>query len=92
MFQSSWGSTPNNTNQQQQQPQPTNAFGQPGGFGSAGMLQFHRPKEITYHLYSGFGGGTGAFAQPQQPQANPIFGNIGTQATPATTSGFGRCF
>ncbi|KAK0461765.1 nucleoporin autopeptidase-domain-containing protein [Desarmillaria tabescens] len=60
---------------QQQQPQSTgSAFGQPA-FGQ-----------------SAFGSGTGAFGQnqqqPQQPQVNPMFGNLATPST-NTSSGFG---
>ncbi|KAG6861841.1 hypothetical protein C0995_011138 [Termitomyces sp. Mi166 len=60
--------------QNQQQQQQTGAFGQPaGGFGT-----------------SAFGNaGTSAFGQPaQQPQANPMFGNLGAPAT-NTNTGFG---
>ncbi|GLB34108.1 putative nucleoporin autopeptidase [Lyophyllum shimeji] len=69
---SSWTNPQQN---QQQQQQPTGAFGQPSGFGT-----------------SAFGStGTGAFGQPQQqqPQANPMFGNLGGTTTNAGTPGFG---
>ncbi|KAG5719986.1 Nucleoporin [Termitomyces sp. T112] len=59
---------------QQQQQQQTSAFGQPAsGFGT-----------------SAFGNtGTSAFGQPaQQPQANPMFGNLGAPAA-NTNTGFG---
>ncbi|KAJ7167699.1 nucleoporin autopeptidase-domain-containing protein, partial [Mycena filopes] len=59
------GSSWGNNNQQQQQPQPS-TFGQPSAFGT-----------------SAFGGGTtGAFGQTQQqPQANPMFGNLGASTS-----------
>ncbi|KAI0941177.1 hypothetical protein AcV7_002815 [Taiwanofungus camphoratus] len=63
-----------NPPQNQQQQQP-NAFGQPSGFGSGAF-------------------GSGAFGQPQQPQqqpqANPMFGNLGsTPSTNTNPSAFG---
>ncbi|RDB20120.1 hypothetical protein Hypma_012839 [Hypsizygus marmoreus] len=61
-------------NQPQQQQQP-GAFGQPAGFGA-----------------SAFGSaGTGTFGQQpaQQPQANPMFGNLGGTTTQSTGTGFG---
>ncbi|KAK7470253.1 hypothetical protein VKT23_001687 [Stygiomarasmius scandens] len=61
-------------NQQNQQQQP-GAFGQPNTFGST---------------TTGFGSGsTSAFGQPQQPPANPMFGNLGGTGTTPGTSGFG---
>ncbi|KAH7926776.1 hypothetical protein BV22DRAFT_1111472 [Leucogyrophana mollusca] len=61
--QSSWAN-PAQNQQQQQQQQGGSAFGQPNTFGSGGA----------------FGATTGAFGQPQQqqPQANPMFGGLGT--------------
>ncbi|KAF7432733.1 hypothetical protein PC9H_004676 [Pleurotus ostreatus] len=61
-------------NQQQQQPAGGSAFGQPNAFGNTG----------------GAFGSTGAFGQPQQqPQANPMFGNLGGSTNTASPSGFG---
>ncbi|KAH7909456.1 nucleoporin autopeptidase-domain-containing protein [Hygrophoropsis aurantiaca] len=59
---------------QQQQQQPGSAFGQPNTFGAGGA----------------FGNAAGAFGQPQQqqPQANPMFGGLGT-STNSGTSAFG---
>ncbi|KAF9464823.1 nucleoporin autopeptidase-domain-containing protein [Collybia nuda] len=60
--------------QNQQQPQQTSAFGQPTGFGTGAF------------------GSTGAFGQTpqQQPQANPMFGNLGgTPSTTTANAGFG---
>ncbi|THV08192.1 hypothetical protein K435DRAFT_2846 [Dendrothele bispora CBS 962.96] len=62
-------------NQQQQQQQQPSAFGQPSTFGSTGFG----------------GGGTSAFGQPQQQQANPMFGNLGGAGTNPGASGFGKC-
>ncbi|KAL1944102.1 hypothetical protein VTO73DRAFT_3287 [Trametes versicolor] len=77
MFGSSWANPQQNQQNQQGQQQPS-AFGQPSGFGGTGA----------------FGSG-GAFGQPQppqqqQPQANPMFGNLGGGTnTGSTGTGFG---
>jgi nuclear pore complex protein Nup98-Nup96 len=86
MFTSSWGQQ--SQQQQQQQPQQqTGAFGQPTGFGATtnnnGEFSF-----LTHHrVYKPHGafGSTSAFSQPQQqqPQVNPMFGNIGAPSTSA---------
>ncbi|KAG6828653.1 hypothetical protein H0H92_007122 [Tricholoma furcatifolium] len=76
MFNSAVTSSWANPQQNQQQQQPS-AFGQPAS---------------AFGAPSAFGSaGTGAFgqAQPaQQPQANPMFGNLSAPA-PATNTGFG---
>ncbi|KAJ7044857.1 nucleoporin autopeptidase-domain-containing protein [Mycena alexandri] len=73
-----FSSTWGNNNQQAQQPQPS-TFGQPSAFGAPA-----------------FGGGTtGAFGQPQpqqQPQANPMFGNLNASTSNNTGGGFGTRF
>ncbi|KAI0082551.1 hypothetical protein K474DRAFT_1688085 [Panus rudis PR-1116 ss-1] len=69
---STWGQSQQN----QQQPQGTTAFGQPAATPAFGAGT------------GAFGSG-GAFGQPQQPQqqANPMFG--GAAANPAPATGFG---
>ncbi|KAL4245762.1 nucleoporin GLFG family protein [Abortiporus biennis] len=74
---STWGQ-PQQNQQQNQQQQGTSAFGQPAssGFGSGAF---------------GSGGAFGQQQPQQQPQANPMFGNLGagTSTAGAGTSGFG---
>ncbi|PPR02637.1 hypothetical protein CVT24_002120 [Panaeolus cyanescens] len=68
-----FGSSWANQNQNQQQQQ-TSTFGQPAAFGSTTNNAF---------------GTTNTFGQPQQqPQVNPMFGNLGAPAA-GTTTGFG---
>jgi nuclear pore complex protein Nup98-Nup96 len=91
-FQSSWGNTPQN---QQQQQQP-NAFGQPSGFGTSGESSRDKPSNTTSNLHVAFGG-TSAFGQNQQqpqpqPAANPMFGNLGGTPNTNTGAGFGAFF
>lgn len=90
---STWGS-----NQQNQQQQPS-AFGQPTGFGSGGKSLKHDSFRAPFQPDSfvtrpAFGSTPSAFGQPQQqPQANPMFGNLGGASTTGTTgTGFGASY
>lgn len=77
--QSSWA----NPQQNQQNPQQSgSAFGQPSAFGTGGGKQV-----ICLHGVFAPINPLTAFGQPQQPQANPMFGNLGTSTT--GTSAFG---
>jgi nuclear pore complex protein Nup98-Nup96 len=87
-FQSTWGNT-----QQNQQQQP-NAFGQPSGFGTSGTSSRDKPSNTILNLHVAFGGSS-AFGQnqQQQPAANPMFGNLGgTPNTNTGTAGFGAFY
>ena len=89
-FQSTWGNT--QQNQQQQQP---NAFGQPSGFGTSGESSRDKPSNMMLNLHAAFGGSSafGQNQQQQQPAANPMFGNLGgTPNTNTGTTGFGAFF
>ena len=88
MFTSSWGQQNQQQQQQQQQPQQqTGAFGQPTGFGATttnGEFSFSDSPTAFINPLGAFGS-TSAFSQPQQqqPQVNPMFGNIGAPSTSA---------
>ncbi|KAH0839780.1 nucleoporin autopeptidase-domain-containing protein [Lanmaoa asiatica] len=81
--QSSWA----NPQQNQQQTQGS-AFGQPSAFGSGGKTSHLQPCSFrTIKPPSTAFGSTNAFGQPQQPAANPMFGNLGTSNTGTPTFG-----
>ncbi|KAH9482342.1 Nucleoporin nup189 [Psilocybe cubensis] len=74
MFGSTWGT-------QNTQPQQASAFGQPSAFGAAA------PATNAFGSTSAFG--QTQPQQGQQPQVNPMFGNITTPSSNTNTGAFG---
>lgn len=99
MFTSGWGNQNQNQQQQQQQPQQQQpqpgAFGQPNAFGTntgtSGKSLSLCAKRLAFNQSTGFGATAFGQQQPQQPQVNPMFGNLQNPAPSGQSGGFGTC-
>ncbi|KAJ7068811.1 nucleoporin autopeptidase-domain-containing protein [Mycena amicta] len=87
MFGSTWGNN-QQTQQQQPQQQQSSVFGQPSAFGQSGTSST-TPAHSPADNRPAFGGGTGAFGQPQQQQPQPTNSIFGAGASTPAASSFG---